>query len=164
MVGISLNNPCSILDSGFVCFVLGIVSGSCSSGVYEFWPRMFYRSGWLRCVVFKCGLGVLDVVRVWWVWYPVWYSVLFWWFELVYRCQVELWRMVYITIVSYTILLSSSPPYSSSPYPFPNLSSSILLLLLIILYSSNPLLFPFPFSISIPFCSPNFSYLSHPLL
>ena len=61
-----------------------------SSSIPNFWPRMFYRSGWLRCDVVKCiGLCL-----------SVWCSR--------FRLVFDVWCILYY-ILLYLILSSSNP-------------------------------------------------------
>ena len=110
------------------------------------WPRMFYRSGWLRCVF---GISV---------------SVLVLCFDLVdcYLCFVLVFDMCGDILLLYTILLYITIIlYYTLPSSFPrwSISSSFLLLLFYLLlfhssqHSSPILSFPFPSQIFILYVS-----------
>jgi hypothetical protein len=98
----------------------------------RFWPRMFYRSGWLRCVGFICigfcwrmvfvlafeRLGfsgwVVDVrcVLSWWKVVDVWYYI-----YIYIITHIHIHILLYIIIlyihihilIYYTLLLNLSP-------------------------------------------------------
>jgi hypothetical protein len=79
----------------------------------QFWPRMFYRSGWLRCVGFN--YVVFCSGSCWWIddWYfvlvsgeddcKVFGSVLCWW-----MVEVLTLGVCVTIIISYHIILFSS--------------------------------------------------------
>ena len=97
----------------------------------KFWPRMFYRSGWLRCVVRICVL-VLG-----WVWagVDVWcillYILLLYYYILYYILYIHI-LLLYLILYSSSVLpLLSSSPLIYLPLLFcSHLSSSSSLLLL----------------------------------
>ena len=102
-------------------------------------PRMFYRSGWLRCVSLKC-IGFMFRAGVMCLTLGVYICI--------YYILLLYYILLYYTIISYTYLIlyssSSSDLSFFSPLPFP----------LLILYSP---LHPFlPYS-SIPSCSSSLS-------
>ena len=96
---------------------------------------MFYRSGWLRCVGFKCiGLCFVLVYR---------------YLRFGVRVGVDVWCLCYY-ILLYYILYSSS---SSLPFP---IYLSLFLFYLLLFYLPFPLLLP-PLP-SIPFLSSSSSH------
>jgi hypothetical protein len=141
----------------FYFLIHSILVGSCrylfiSQTHLPIWPRMFYRSGWLRC----------DVVK--YVGNPVWVCVLC--FELVLTLGVVLCYILYITIIIhilllyiyyYYILYSSDLIFSQSIFFFP-----ILFLLLLLSFIFFPPLLSQSFS-SHPYPNLSSSLLPFPI-
>ena len=104
----------------------------------NFWPRMFYRSGWLRCVVFKYV-------------YPVW---CFSWIRWLGFDVLSCWRMVlyYTYIYIYYYILYSTFFCSLTLQPLSSIPSSNITFCSVIIFSCSLPLFlsytPPPTSVS----------------
>jgi hypothetical protein len=118
---------------------------------FMFWPRTFYRSGWLRCVVRICvvfGSGLcLEWCSSFWAgvmcWVLSWcdvrcyilyiyyyYYIIYYTYTIILYYYIIIYYILYYTIIYYTLpLLSLSPlPFLLQFYP------PLLFILLYILY------------------------------
>ena len=111
----------------------------------QIWPRMFYRSGWLRCVGLNTWESCLIWCDVWWLCYYILYIYIYYY----YIIHIHILLYYYIISILYSSLFWSILPSSSFPFPSSSDLSPILL------FSS----FPSPPSLLIPssdlFSSPN---------
>ena len=110
----------------------------------NFWPRMFYRSGWLRCVGFNVCVFGSGYVLSWYsvfrtdvdVWCYIVYYIIYYYYYILYYTLLIFWSsplLSYLLFPSssfpiFSFLFSSVPIYSSSS-SLPNIHSLLLLLL-----------------------------------
>ena len=134
-----------------------------------FWPRMFYRSGWLRCV------GLISVVFVWagvwlrfmfWadvdVWCLCYYILLYYTYTIILLLYYIIYYIIYYTyIISYLILYSPFPSLLFLPFLYTLLFSLLLSSSFPIFFPSVPLL---PHPSSSPLFLTSFTILSSPHL
>jgi hypothetical protein len=125
------------------------------------WPRTFYRSGWLRCVVRICGVfwWMVEVCRFELVSgltlgvTIINYILLYYYYIIIHILLLYYYTLLYYYCYTYYILYSSPPnhlPFSYSPHPilcsvlpFSSLIHSILVgtyIYLFILFLPVPLL------------------------
>jgi hypothetical protein len=129
------------------------------------WPRTFYRSGWLRCVVVICIGLAFVLVLVLYIIISYTYTIIIIYYKIYYYYILYI---LYYTLLFYSLSfplplnLSSFPFYSSNPLPNTFLSSfqsqpiSFILYLSVLTYTylyypnlssilhSSPLLLFFP--------------------
>ena len=90
-------------------------------------PRMFYRSGWLRCVglkyvvfVFRAGV-TYDII--YYTYYILYYTIIYYTYTIIYLILLYYYILYYTLLLFWSILLilpflSSSPLFFCSPLLF----------------------------------------------